>query len=77
MEADPLTARRSAALGWHSSDPRSQRVRPRIAQRQYRRVRSLTISGAANLGAVGLDWRLGGFAADPPTDNSGNVGIWG
>ena len=23
--------------------------------------------GAASLGAVGLDWQLGGFAVDPPT----------
>jgi hypothetical protein len=26
-----------------------------------------TLVGAASLGAVGLDWRLGGFAVDPPT----------
>jgi len=25
------------------------------------------ITGAAALGAVGLDWQLGGFAADPPS----------
>jgi hypothetical protein len=25
------------------------------------------ITGTASLGAVGLDWQLGGFAADPPT----------
>jgi hypothetical protein len=25
------------------------------------------ITGAAPLGTVGLDWQLGGFAADPPT----------
>jgi hypothetical protein len=25
------------------------------------------ITGAALLGTVGLDWQLGGFAADPPT----------
>jgi hypothetical protein len=25
-----------------------------------------TLVGAASLGAVGLDWQLGGFAADPP-----------
>jgi hypothetical protein len=30
------------------------------------------ITGAASLGAVGLDWRLGGFAADPPTASMGN-----
>ena len=33
--------------------------------------------GAASSGAVGLDWRLGDFAADPPTDDSGNVGHFG
>ena len=33
-----------------------------------------TLVGAASLGAVGLDWSLGGFAADPPTDNLGDVG---
>jgi hypothetical protein len=26
-----------------------------------------TLVGAASLGAVGLDWSLGGLAADPPT----------
>ena len=26
-----------------------------------------TLVGAASLGTVGLDWQLGGFAADPPT----------
>ncbi len=25
------------------------------------------LTGAAPLGSVGLDWQLGGFAADPPT----------
>src|SRR5262249_60695621 len=25
------------------------------------------LTGAAPLGAVGLDWQMGGFAADPPT----------
>jgi hypothetical protein len=33
-----------------------------------------TLVGAAPLGAVGLDWSVGGFAADPPTGNSGDVG---
>ena len=27
--------------------------------------------GAANLGAVGLDWQLNGFAVDPPTSSMG------
>jgi len=26
------------------------------------------------LGAVGLDWQLGGFAADPPTGSMGSSG---
>jgi len=26
-----------------------------------------SLVGAASLGAVGLDWQLGGFAVDPPT----------
>ena len=30
------------------------------------------ITGAALLGAVGLDWQLGGFAADPPTGSMGS-----
>jgi hypothetical protein len=30
--------------------------------------------GAASLGAVGLDWQLGGFAADPPTGSMGSAG---
>jgi hypothetical protein len=34
-----------------------------------------TLAGAASLGAaVGLDWQLGGFAVDPPTDNSSEIG---
>jgi hypothetical protein len=28
-----------------------------------------TLVGAASLGAVGLDWQLGGFAVDPPADD--------
>jgi hypothetical protein len=38
------------------------------------------ITGAAALGQVGLDWQLGGFAADPPSgspasaDSSSQVG---
>jgi hypothetical protein len=28
------------------------------------------LAGAAPLGQVGLDWQLGGFAVDPPTDDS-------
>ena len=31
-----------------------------------------TLVGAASLGAVGLDWQLGGFAADPPTGSMGS-----
>jgi hypothetical protein len=30
--------------------------------------------GAASLGQVGLDWQLGGFAADPPTGSVGGSG---
>ena len=30
------------------------------------------LMGAAALGAVGLDWQLGGFAADPPTGSMGS-----
>jgi hypothetical protein len=30
------------------------------------------LTGAAPLGAVGLDWQLGGFAADPPTGSMGS-----
>jgi hypothetical protein len=31
-----------------------------------------TIVGAASLGAVGLDWQLGGFAVDPPSGSAGD-----
>src|SRR6516164_10378405 len=31
-----------------------------------------TLVGAASLGAVGLDWQLGGFAPDPPTGSMGS-----
>jgi hypothetical protein len=27
----------------------------------------------ASLGAVGLDWQLGGFAVDPPTASAGSI----
>ena len=30
------------------------------------------LTGAAPLGAVGTDWQLGGFAADPPTASMGS-----
>ena len=30
--------------------------------------------GAAPLGAIGTDWQLGGFAADPPTGSMGSSG---
>ena len=30
------------------------------------------LTGAASLGQVGLDWQLGGFAADPPSASMGN-----
>jgi hypothetical protein len=30
------------------------------------------LTGAAPLGAVGLDWQPGGFAADPPTGSMGS-----
>jgi hypothetical protein len=33
-----------------------------------------TIISAAGLGAVGLDWQLGGFAVDPPTASSASMG---
>jgi len=31
------------------------------------------ISGAATLGQVGLDWQLGGFAANAPTASTGSM----
>ena len=32
------------------------------------------VTSAASLGAVGLDWQLGGFAVDPPTASSASIG---
>jgi hypothetical protein len=32
------------------------------------------LTGAANLGQIGLGWQLGGFAADPPTSAMGSLG---
>jgi hypothetical protein len=32
------------------------------------------ITSAASLGAVGLDWQLGGFAVDPPTASGASMG---
>jgi hypothetical protein len=32
------------------------------------------ITGAASLGQVGLDWQLGGFAADPPSGAAASLG---
>jgi hypothetical protein len=32
------------------------------------------LTGDASLGAVGLDWQLGGFAADPPTGSMSGSG---
>ena len=36
-----------------------------------------TTSSAASLGAVGLDWQVGGFAVDPPTGSMGEFGWHG
>ena len=64
------------AVRGHRPDSRSRRVRSGVAQRQHRRNSRSTISrqqslvGAASLGTVGLDWQLGGFAADPPTGSA-------
>jgi hypothetical protein len=33
-----------------------------------------SITNAAALGTVGLDWQLGGFAVDPPTGSSASAG---
>jgi hypothetical protein len=32
-----------------------------------------TITSAVSLGAVGLDWQLGGFAVDPPTGSAAST----
>ena len=32
------------------------------------------ITGAVPLGSVGLDWQVGGFAADPPSGSMGSSG---
>jgi hypothetical protein len=32
------------------------------------------MTGAASLGQVGLDWQLGGFAANAPTASTGSMG---
>jgi hypothetical protein len=32
------------------------------------------LTGAANLGQIGLGWQLGGFAADPPTGSAAAMG---
>jgi hypothetical protein len=37
-------------------------------------ITSNTITGAASLGRVGLDWQLGGFAADPPSASTAAIG---
>src|SRR5262249_58987863 len=36
-------------------------------QFEFSDIAGNTLVGAASLGTVGLDWRLGGFAVDPPT----------
>jgi hypothetical protein len=33
-----------------------------------------SLIGSASLGSVGLDWQVGGIAADPPTASSGSIG---
>ena len=37
-------------------------------------IASNQITAAASLGSVGLDWQVGGFAADPPTASMGSAG---
>jgi hypothetical protein len=37
-------------------------------------IRNNTITSAVSLGAVGLDWQLGGFAVNPPTASTASMG---
>jgi hypothetical protein len=36
-------------------------------------IANYQITAAANLGQVGLDWELGGFAVDPPTGSAAST----
>jgi hypothetical protein len=40
-------------------------------------IANYQITAAANLGQVGLDWQLGGFAVDPPTTSVGDSSQFG
>jgi hypothetical protein len=40
----------------------------------YYDIANNQLTGAAPLGSVGLEWQLGGFAADPPTGSMGSSG---
>jgi hypothetical protein len=58
----------------HRADPRRRRVDLVLRKRQHWRfevydIANNQLTGAASLGAVGLDWQLGGFAADPPSSS--------
>jgi hypothetical protein len=49
-------------------------VRPSAARSPGRDPRLVQLTGAAALGAAGLDWQLGWFAADPPTASTPSMG---
>ena len=68
------------AVRGHRPDPRRRRVRPGACATSIparsRSTTSPTINSPAPraLGQVGLDWQLGGFAADPPTASGAFAG---
>jgi hypothetical protein len=51
----------------------SPRLKPLSFQSRTEKAH-YTLIGAASLGGVGLDWRLGGFAGDPPTGSMDSAG---
>jgi hypothetical protein len=60
--------------GFNGSDTTDMLLRNSTGAFEVYDIANNQLIGAASLGSVGLDWQLGGFAADPPTGSMGSSG---
>jgi hypothetical protein len=61
--------------GFNGSDTTDMLLRNSTGAFEVYDIANNQLIGAASLGSVGLDWQLGGFAADPPTGSMGSSGL--
>jgi hypothetical protein len=66
--------RRDGGNDVNDPEPTWTGLKSRSAALEVYDIAGNTLAGAASLGAVGLDWQLGGFAADPPSPSTASMG---